>query len=158
MVVGRNIAPYLHQFAEYAFLRDVDEDGNILGTSINLLVDSVQRVFSGRDLLAQTSVLLMHRPSGGHTLLQEYVHSTRCKPWGYLVPSCKSCGNGTVIAPVRYGVAHAKCLGCGWKDDGPGVALPAHVVEVNSLRFGTQDEDLFCWRTFGASSPFQLDV
>ena len=157
MVIGRNIAPYLHQFAEYIFLRDTDEHDNLLGTSVNLLVDSVQRVFSGRDLLAQTSVLLMYRSSEDLTLLREYVHSTRCKPWGYPVPSCPTCGNGTVVAPVRSGVARVKCLGCRWKPDGLGVKQPQHLVNTVDLKFGVEDEDCFCWRTFGAQSPFQIN-
>jgi hypothetical protein len=155
MLVRRNVMPFLHQFVEYVFLREVDSHGHLLGTRVDNLVDSVQCAFVDRDLFAHTSVVLIHRPSQQEApLLQEYVYSNRSKPWGYKLPACPTCGNGTVIAPIRHGVAKAKCLGCRRRGVGSGISQPEHVVKVNNNHAMHVDGDMFCWRRMDAGSPW----
>jgi len=155
MLVRRNVMPFLHQFVEYVFLREVDLHGHLLGTQVYNLVDSVQCAFVDRDLFAHTSVVLIHRPSQQEApLLQEYVYSNRSKPWGYKLPSCPSCGNSNTIAPVRNGVAKVKCLGCRRHAVGSGTSKPPHVVEVHNNNATHDVGNIFCWRMMDGGSPW----
>jgi hypothetical protein len=155
MLVRRHVMPFLHQFVEYTFLREVDSNGYLPRTNINNLTDSVQRTFVGRDLFAHTSVVLIHRPSAsGAPLLREYVYSNRYKPWGYKLPSCIFCGNGNVVAPIRNGVAKIKCLACRRHEVGSGTSQPEHVVMVHEKHAAYDEGNIFCWRQMDVSSPW----
>jgi len=155
MLVPRNIRLFLPTFAEYAFLRAVDSHGCLLGTRKTNLVDAVQRTFGGREALAHTSIILIYRPTHGHPMeSQEFVMSTRYKPWGYNLPSCPSCGNGAVNAPIRFGVATVTCLSCRRCTDGPGVTVPDGVIPVKNHKDPEDLGDRYYWRPLNAVSPW----
>jgi len=148
--------PYLHQFVEYAFLRDVDSDGYLVNTCHNNLTDAIERTFIDRSLFAHTSVVLICRPSPSEpTLLREYVYSHRYKPWGYMLPSCPFCGNGNVVAPIRNGVAKVRCMSCQRHEVGSGASQPAHVVMVREKLAPYDEGNTFCWRNMDISSPWR---
>ena len=76
MLVRHHVMPFLHQFVEYAFLREVYSDGYLLITHINNLTDVVQCVFINQALFAHTLVILIHHPlTSEATSLCEYVYS-----------------------------------------------------------------------------------
>jgi hypothetical protein len=155
MLVPRNVGLVLQQFAEYAFLRDVDDTGNLIGKKVHHLTDAVQRTFTGRDLLAQTSVALFYRPSPQLGIqAKEYTKSNRTCLWGYPLPHCPLCGNGTLNARVTpTGFARVKCLGCKNTTEGPGVSRPSDVVLVDEYQ-DCEGIDNYCWKDLNGTSPW----
>jgi hypothetical protein len=152
MLVPLQVQGVLHKFAEYAFLREVNSDGHVLNTKVPILIDAVQRAFSGRDLLAHTSVILIHRASAeGPPQFDEYLRSNRTCPWGYPLPRCLFCGNSHLNARVENGLAKVSCLGCRRRTDGPGVARPTDVVPVDEY---SEFDDEYYWKPFTTPSPW----
>jgi hypothetical protein len=153
MLVPRHLADILHKFAEYALLREVNSLGHLLGTKTHVLIDAVQRSVGCRDLLSHTSVVLICRPvAEGPTLVQEYAKSTCWQLWGYALPECLWCGNGSLNAHVEDGFAKVTCLGCHKVTDGPGVKRPEDVVMVEDYK-GFNGE-VHCWKPLLSPSPW----
>ena len=159
MFIALTATPILHKLAEYALLREVDENGYILGSHIHNLTDAIERTATGHDILYQGRVVLIHRRSSNSpTLLEEYVHSSSKSLWGYPLPACDSCGNGlvTAVLPKKNGSNQnvtVRCGGCNGVTAGPGVVRPTYVIAADDCQ-GFQDDSFF-WKPIDSPSPWQ---
>jgi hypothetical protein len=154
MLVPHIIAPFLPNFAEYAFLREIHALHCLLGTSVHFLTDAVQRIFSGYDVMNLTNILLFYRPyPDASVMVQEYAHSSRARPWGFTLPGCPTCGNINVVAPIRQGSALARCLGCR-RTAKHKVARPAGIIMVNEQLDIDDGGDTYLWKDFGGTNPW----
>jgi hypothetical protein len=156
MLVPRNVLPALAGFVELAFLKDMDEVWNVPGTSKNILRDSVEHSFSDIDVLGHTSVLLFHQPCAESApRVEEYALSSRHRPWGFPLPSCPTCGNGNVVAPIKVdGYSRATCLGCGARTPAPGVKCEQYIHNTHHPQDAGREKYAYGWKPMHLESPW----
>jgi hypothetical protein len=146
------VTRYLHRFVEYAFLRDTSDNGCLLGTDRLNIVDAIQHVFSDRELLNHTSVVLIHcDDTKNSTKMEEFILSTRDYLWGYPLPECPTCGPVNVSAKLIGEFAQVECSGCGMSTEGKGVKRPDSFWSVKS---GELKNSKYFWKPFNSTTPW----
>jgi hypothetical protein len=138
-------------------LREVDGEGQLLGTKLPSVVDAVERSLCGRDLLNHSSVILFHRPSrASEVIAHEFIFSTRDRIWGFPLPACESCGNGLVSAQVhkKTGMATVTCAGCNGRSEGKGVSRPADIIPA--MKSHGYSKGRYFWKPLNSPSPWEM--